>query len=60
MILKTESTLTQTNKSNTNVTYDGKPVTIITVFTDIDVAMIEDEDGNVIDVKNSELREIDS
>jgi len=60
MISKTKPTFTQTNKSNTNATYEGKPVTIITVFTDIDMAMIEDENGNILDVKNSELREIDS
>ena len=60
MISKIKSTFTQTSKSNTNATYDGKPVTIITIFTDIDIAMIEDENGNILDVKNSELREIDS
>ena len=60
MISKRKSTFIQTDKSNTNATYEGKPVTIITVFTDIGMAMIEDENGNILDVKNSELREIDS
>lgn len=41
-------------------THEGKPVTIITVFTDMDIAMIEDEDGNIMDVKHSELQIVDN
>ena len=55
MITQTKSTLNNIKKSDTITMYDGKPVTVITVFSDIDVAMIEDENGNILDVKKSLL-----
>ncbi len=50
----------QLNKSNSTATYKDKTVTVITIFSDIGIAMIEDEDGNILDVKSSELREVNS
>ena len=56
MITQTKSIFNKIEKSNTTTTYEGRPVTVITVFSDIDIAMIEDENGNIMDVKNSLLR----
>ncbi len=58
MKYKTSSTITQTCDSNSITVYEGKKVTIITVFSDIDIAMIEDENGKIFDVKNSQIRKI--
>ena len=43
------------SKGEYTATYQGRPVKIITVFSDTDLAMVEDEDGNILDVKHSLL-----
>lgn len=46
---------------NTNMAmYQGKPVKIITIFSDADLAMVEDENGNILDVKHSHLSIVSS
>ena len=44
--------MTKTNKA----IYEGREVTIITIFTDINIAMIEDENGEILDVEASLIR----
>lgn len=56
MILKAKTTFTDVAKSNSSTTYEGRPVTVITIFSDNDIAMIEDENGNILDVKKSLIK----
>jgi len=50
----------QYQKNSNTAKYRGKTVTIITVFSDIDLAMVEDENGNILDVPHSLLSQISS
>ena len=58
MLSKYNTLITQNcdKENSTNAIYNGKSVKVITVFLDIDVALIEDENGEIFDVKNSLLR----
>lgn len=58
MNTKLKTDIMQISKTSTITTYEGKPVTVITVFSDIDIAMIEDANGEIFDVKNSLIRTI--
>jgi len=45
-----------TEESNTNTAlYKGETISIITIFKDRDIAVVEDSNGNIFDVKSSLL-----
>ena len=54
--LNTLTSLQKGSESENSAIYEGKEVKIITIFTDIDVALVEDENGEIFDVQNSLLR----
>lgn len=60
MTYQTNSTTSHSYDSGYKQTYEGKQVKVITVFSDIGVAIVEDEYGNIFDVKNSFIRTVNS
>ena len=51
--LSLEKMSTLQKENATTAMYKGQKITVITVFKDIDIAIVEDEEGNIFDIKNS-------
>jgi len=41
---------------NQIITYNGKKCTVITVFSDINIARVEDEKGEIFDIDSKYLK----
>ncbi|QOY51042.1 hypothetical protein [Candidatus Sulfurimonas baltica] len=60
MTYQTNPEISHSYDSGYRQTYEGKQIKVITVFSDIGVAIVEDEYGNIFDVKNSVIRTVNS